>query len=368
MNKKISFIIMLSISAILLCINACCLESDPTCPTPQATYAIDNLPGSTNPPTYIDQKMLTELVELIEAGEFGDIQSLIIIHNDDLVLEEYFMGWTRHMRHFCASVTKVFTSALIGIAIEQGYIDGVDEKLLSFFPEYDDIANLDERKKSITIRHLLTMSSGFLWNSENNSEEMFESNDWIKYILDRPMSDDPGTKWNYNSGCSHLLSAILTKQTGQSTEEFARENLFKPLGITNWLWLSSPDGITTGGWGLDLHPVNMAIFGYLYLKNGLFNGRQVVSEEWIQESTAKHIEVIDPDTGIHGTDYGYQWFRMLPIVDFRMFDARGGGGQSIAILPDHNMVVVMTAENMETHTAPVIQILIGHILPAVKEK
>jgi CubicO group peptidase (beta-lactamase class C family) len=186
-------------------------------------------------------------------------------------------------------------------------------------------------------------------------------------MLDRPMSDDPGTRWNYNSGCSHLLSAILTKQTGQSAEEFARANLFRVLGITNWLWLSSPNGVNAGGWGLDLHPANMAIFGYLYLKNGLFNGRQVVSEEWINESTAKHMEVTRPDSGIHSTDYGYQWYRMLPTLDFSMFYAPGAGGQFIAILPDHNMVVVMTAENMETHATPALVMLAAYILPAVKE-
>ena len=118
MNKKISFIIlMLSILVILLFINACCLESGPTCPTPQDKYAIDNLPGITNPPTYLDQQRLTELVELIGTGEFGNIHSLVIIHNDSLALEKYFMGWTRHMRHNCFSVTKSIMSALIGIVI-----------------------------------------------------------------------------------------------------------------------------------------------------------------------------------------------------------------------------------------------------------
>jgi len=205
--------------------------------------------------------VLAELVNLIEIGEFGNIQSLIIIHNDSLALEEYFMGWTRHMRHFCSSVTKSFSSALIGIAIDQGKIGGVDEKLLNFFPEYDDIANLDERKESINLENVLTMSAGFVWNEsttpyidsegnpnpENDLTKLGESSDWIKYMLDVPISDDPGTKWNYNSGGSHLLSGIIQNRTGQSAEDFAKENLFNALGITNWEWESDPNGITIGG-------------------------------------------------------------------------------------------------------------------------
>ena len=239
MNKTLSIASYMAIFAVLLFICAC--------PNP---YAIDTLPGCDDCVTLLDEDILAELVGKIEDGDYGKIHSLIIIHNGSLALEEYFLGWNRHMLHPCFSATKSLTAALIGIAIEQGYISGVDEKLLSFFPEYDDIENLDERKESITLENVLTMTAGFRWdetstpiydiegnpNLENDLVKMGESDDWIKHVLNLPMSDDPGTKWNYNSGCSHLLSAIFQKGTNQSLEEFADDNLFSALGITNWDW------------------------------------------------------------------------------------------------------------------------------------
>jgi len=335
--------------------------------TPQDKYAIDNLPGADTPLYELDEELLAELVNLIDEGEFGNINSLIIIHNDSLVLEEYFMGWTRHMRHDCYSATKSFASALIGIAVDQGWINDLDEQLLSFFPEYDDVANLDAGKESITLKNVLTMSAGFTWNEgfppyghpENAATKMTGSSDWIKHVLDLPMSNDPGTNYNYNSGCTQLLSGIIANETGQSAEEFAKDNLFNALGITNWEWLTGPNEINNAGWGLSLHPVNMAMFGYLYLKNGLLNGEQVVSEEWVTESTSEHI-----------ASYGYQW-RMVaypgwvetyPEVDGAYY-ASGFGGQYIFVLPNLNMVVVFTAEN-----AYASKIMFDYILPAVKEK
>jgi CubicO group peptidase (beta-lactamase class C family) len=348
-------------------INACQSKTFQPCQeeTPQDKYAIDALPGSDTSPYELDEERLAELVNLIEAGGFGNMHSLIIIHNDSLILEEYFMGWTRHMRHSCFSATKSLTSALIGIVIDQGKLNGVDEKLLSFFPEYDDVANLDARKESITLKNVLTMSAGFTWDewstpygsSENDSDKMRQSSDWIKYVLDLPISDNPGTKFVYNTGCTLLLSGIIANKTGQSAEEFAKENLLNALGITNWEWLTGPNEITNTGWGLFLHPVNMAMFGYLYLKNGLLNGEQVVSEDWVNESTSNHI---DP--------YGYQWW-MMPNALVEVYPeaesayyAVGYGGQYIFVLPNLNMVVVFTAENYVTDTEFAFNILYAYIL------
>jgi CubicO group peptidase (beta-lactamase class C family) len=358
MNKKISFtILMLSISAILLFINSCCLESDPPCPTPQTQYAIDTLPGCDDCPLELDKAMLAELVEDIKEGEYGKIHSLIIIHNTGLALEEYFMEWTRHMLHPCFSATKSFTSALIGIAIKQGYISGVDEMLLSFFPEYDDIENLDERKESITLENVLTMTAGFTWdetsipyrdnegnpNLENDYMKLLLlSDDWIKSVLDLPMSNDPGEQHVYNSGCTTLLSGIIENETGQTAEEFAKEHLFSKIGITKWEWETGTAGMTNTGSGLYLHPVNMAMFGYLYLKNGVLNGEQIVAENWVKESTSPHIEVRDPVSGELIGYYGYEW--RTNEAD-PAFNAYGFGGQVILVLPSIDLVLVTTAEN-----------------------
>jgi CubicO group peptidase (beta-lactamase class C family) len=324
--------------------------------TPQDVYLIDNLPGYVDQPFELDKEKLDILVEDITEGEYGKIHSLIVIHYDNLVLEKYFMGWTRHMRHRLFSVTKSFSSALIGIAIEQGYIDGVNKNLLSFFPEYDDIENLDARKESITLENVLTMTPGFKWddsplfdkcgdlNPESDTAKMSESSDWIKYVLDLPMRDDPSTEFLYNNGGSHLLSGILTNKTGQSAEEYASENLFSALGITNWEWEKDPNDLTNTEGGLFLHPVNMAMFGYLFLKNGFLNEEQVISEDWVKESTSRHIEIRDPDSGEVGEYYGYQWWFFK---DGNTYSARGLLGQFIFVIPGLNMVIVTTAENFE---------------------
>jgi len=369
-KKMLSAIKLLTILAVFLFSSAC-------------HYAIDDLPGCNDCTTTLDEAILDELVNKIEDGDYGNIHSLIIIHNDSLALEEYFMEWNRHMLHDSASVTKSFTSAAIGIAIEAGYISGLEEKLLNFFPEYDDIENLDERKESITLENVLTMTAGFTWdeystpyfdsegnpNPENDVFKMAESDDWMKYMLNLPMSDDPGTRWNYNSGGSHLLSGIIQKRTNQTLEEFHKDNLFSALGITNWDWMGGagipdPNGITMGAGGLRLHPVDMAMFGYLYLKKGVWNGNQIVPENWVKESSSRHMPF-----------YGYQWWVMpdapnaYPPEAEGMYYAEGLYGQFIVILPNSNMVIVTTAEKKELEKQlSVFDMLYDYILPAVKEK
>lgn len=357
---------------------------------PQDEYAIDNLPLDSS--SSLDEEILAKLVCQIRLGVFGKIHSLIIIYNDNIVLEEYFRGWTRHMRHPCFSFTKSVTSALIGLAIDQGHIDGVDENLLRFFPEYNDIANLDERKESITLEHVLTMSPGFTWdeiftpyidssgepNPDNGAVAMYQSSDWVKHMLDLPMSEDPGTKFVYNSGATVLLSGILKNTTGQSAEDFAEENLFGAVGITDWEWSTGPNDISDTGAGLKLHPVDMAMFGYLYLNNGLFNGEQVVPADWVGESSTKHIAFKDSISGKDLADYGYQWWRFtdesvegyVEIND--IFYASGYGGQFVFVIPHLNMVVVSTAANFEyfrmTGLMPASRMLFGYIIPALEDQ
>ena len=346
-------LILTIVSALLL--SSCCQPFAIPLPeeTPQDEYLIDNLPGLIDQPLELDKEKLDILVEDIKEGKYGKQHSLIIIHYDSLVLEEYFMGWTRHMRHPLYSVTKSFSSALIGIGIEQGYIDSVDQKLLDFFPEYDNFKNMDARKESITLENVLTMTPGFKWsdirghdecgypNLESDPLKMVYSLDWIKYVLDKPVSDEPGTKFLYNDGASHLLSGILTNKTGQSAEDFAEENLFEGLGITNWEWKKNRSGFTTTGGmlgGLHIHPANMAMFGYLYFKKGALDGKQIVPQNWVKESTSAHIERIDPESGEIVGYYGYQWWCN---ANNNTYFAFGFAGQSIFVIPGLNMIVAM---------------------------
>jgi CubicO group peptidase (beta-lactamase class C family) len=332
------------------------------------TDAIDLLPGSENPDFILDSEKLTQVVGDIENGKFGNINSLVVIHNDNLVLEKYFRGWNRDMLHPCQSATKSITSALIGIAIAQGKVGSVNDKILDLLPEYRDVASSDERKKELTLKHALSMSAGFVWdeytapvelkdgvvNPKNDAIKIWHSDDPVRYILERPLQHDPGSVFTYTGGCTLLLSKILQVKTGQTAEDFARKNLFYPLGITDWNWkgsgkyknLPQPEGFTNTMGSLQMRPVDMAIFGYLYLKKGRFNGTQVIPESWIAESTGEQIV-----TRLGG--YGYQWWRETEIIliispdieGIYMYYAHGYQGQFIMVIPHLDMVVVTTAKN-----------------------
>ena len=361
--KKAPYAALIRTIVPALLLSSCCQPFSIPIPdeTPQDEYLIDILPGVIDQPFELDLEKLGLIVEDIKDGKYNKIHSLIIIHFDSLVLEEYFRGWTRHMRHYLFSVTKSFSSTLMGIAIEQGYINGVDDKVLSFFTEYDDFANPDQRQESITLANTLTMTAGYIWdewsvpysdecgnpNLENDLVKLMQSDDWIKHVLDLPMVDDPGTKFVYNTGVSHLFSGMIKNKVGISAEEFAEKNLFNALGITNWEWKKDPNDLTnTGGsqGGLHIHPVNMSMLGYLFFKNGSMDGKQVVPEDWVRESTSAKIPIINADTGEVAVNYGYQWWVSL---NGKTFYANGFGGQFIFVIPGLNMIVVMTAENFE---------------------
>jgi CubicO group peptidase (beta-lactamase class C family) len=357
---------------------------------PQNVYAIDSLPGTGTSAYTLDEKKLDELVRAIQAGDFGKTDSLVIIQNDGMVLEEYFRGWTRDRLHRCFSVTKSVTSALMGILLEQGKIPSLDAQLLSFFPEYQNIKNIDARKEAITLEDVLTMTAGFSWNETatpytfgifpnllNDMTRMLFSRDYIQYVLDKPMSADPGTEWTYNSGSLDLLSGIITNATGQTAEDFAAEHLFQPLGIFDWKWNEGSQGISETGAGLSLHPVDMAMFGYLFLKKGRLQGKQIVPEEWVEASTAEHVTDLKMNGQSLNLRYGYLWW-ILPVDATvggtlqlnEIYCALGYGGQCIFIIPQLDMLVVSTASNFGTAARMFsgFKLLSDYILPAVKQR
>ncbi len=344
---------------------------------------IDHLPKAQNSGYIVDTEKVAESVARIGQGDFGSIHSLVILHEGRLVLETYFRGWSRDMLHPMYSATKSVTSALIGIAIAQGRIKGVDQRVLGFFPEYTSIDNLDSNKQSLTLHHLLTMSAGFPWNEGsvpilnpdgtsnplNSVHRMACSGDWVKHVLDLPIVSTPGTAWVYNSGVSHVLSGILKNTTGLSAEAFAADNLFKPLGITTWQWTADPNGLSnTGGakGGLFLRPVDMALFGCLYLRKGAFNGCRIIPAQWIVDSTARHMEGF-------AADYGYQWWVRSDLYlesaePLSLFYAYGFGGQFIFVVPAMDMVVVTTGQNEQSNGREGLNLFLNSILPAVKKR
>ena len=308
-----------------------------------------------------------EIARLI--GMDYEIHSVLVIKEGYIVAEQYYNKYfKKDIEHIIHSCTKSFTSAAVGIAVDKGYLDGVDEKMYEFFPEYQ-IADFTEAKKSITIRDLLTMSAGLDWHElglsysdpQNTFYQWRRVEDRIGFILDRPVVYQPGSTHEYNSGCSDLLSIIVQKTTGMRTDSFASKYLLVPIGIKDYYWAIDPAGHAVGYGQMRMTSRNMARFGYLYLKNGWWEDEQLISEAWIAESRDKQIPVqISPGASY----YGYQFW----VTDFGMYTAMGYGGQWIMILPDYEMIVVFTNDfeegDADKWNTP-IRLLTDYIIPGV---
>ena len=297
------------------------------------------------------------------AEEEIEIHSILIVRNGCLVLEAYRHGYDAAHQHILYSVTKSVTSALIGIAIEEGYIESVEQPILEFFPDRT-FENTDDAKRAISIEDVLTMRAGIDWRLMLRYQ-MFTEPDWAQFVLDRPMIAEPGTEFLYNDGTAFVLSVVLQNAAGVTTIDFADKHLFQPLGITDFTWETSTQGFANTSWGLHLTPRDMAKFGYLYLHGGEWDGQQIVPDEWVKASTQPHVDlraasdpVLEPDDEA----YGYMWW-IYPRDEY--YAAQGLEGQQIWVLPDYNLVVVITA-GIDGPTTPVLKpILDGYIIPSI---
>ncbi len=265
------------------------------------------------------------------------IHSLMMIRRGEVILDGFFYPYDRTTLHDMASVTKSFTTTLIGIAADKGLLD-LDQPILSFFPGRT-VANRDEWKEQITVRHLASMSSGLDCNNakEDNQciEEMVASKDWVQFILDLKVLHEPGTVFKYFSPGTHLLSAILTQATGMSALEFAKQNLFGPLDITKVYWPADPAGLTHGWGGLCLLPQDAAKLGYLWMNNGVWNGQQIVSHKWVENAVKPQV----PTGSANG--YGYGWW-LNTFGESPSYNAFGRGGQEVLVVPEMDLVIVKT--------------------------
>jgi CubicO group peptidase (beta-lactamase class C family) len=302
----------------------------------------------------IDAAAIARLEERIQDGDFNDVHSCLIVKNGVLVYDKYFGGIRRETLHRLYSVTKSVTSALIGIAIDQGYIASVEQPVIAYFPEYVD-ENWNPRKNGITLQHLLSMTSGlqydensYPYSDERNSHtQMTATRDWMAWALAQPLIAEPGTRFIYSTANSHLFSGIIHRTTGLYANQFAEEYLFGPLGIVDYFWTIGDGYPATGGsfGGLKLRPRDMGKFGYVYLNGGRWQGQQIVPEAWVAESFVPRIEAWGADR------YGYQWWIHRSRVsksELEWFAARGYGGQFIALFPSLDMVVVLTCGNEQT--------------------
>ncbi len=315
--------------------------------------------------TGLDSTNLVEMMDYIEEQQL-EIDSLLVVHDGYLVLDEYPRYFQADMRHAIHSCTKSFASALVGIAIDQGYIESVNMTLSELFPSRT-IGNMDDWKENVTLKHLLTMTPGLEWDewsepyghSENDVTEMFQSSDCVQFVLDRPMAYEPGTEWVYNSGVSHLLTAIVADQTGEAPLDYVRENLFYPIGIENgdFYWTRDVDGYFNSGGGLSMTTHALAKFGYLYLNNGTWDGEQIVSADWVQASSQNQYTFGE----VGG--YGYQWWTYsLGGVDF--YSAQGFAGQYIIVIPEYDMVIVFTSNCPAYEPRPHLNMVLQFIIDA----
>jgi CubicO group peptidase (beta-lactamase class C family) len=302
--------------------------------------------------TSIPEKQGMDSAKLLITEEFiqnrlPDAYSLLVVKNGYLVFEKYYSRGSREKYAAVHSVTKSFTSALIGIALDKGYLNSVDQKLVDFFPEYITDES-DPMKKEISIRHLLTMSAGFKWNDRGPSmRNWYLSSNWVKSAIQLPQENTPGDIFNYNSSTSHLLSAILSKSSEISTLDFAKQYLFEPLGIQSAYWHQDQQGYHIGGFGLGLSARDLAKLGFLYLNNGYWNGRNIVSESWVNESTSQQIQAVShPIYGKFG--YGYQWW-VKKVDGCNSFRAWGRRGQFIVVVPELDLVIAVTSNPVQPH-------------------
>jgi CubicO group peptidase (beta-lactamase class C family) len=290
----------------------------------------------------MDSGKLEAMMAYIDEHDMA-VDSIVVVRHGRIVFEEYGPGYSPSQRHKLYSVTKSVTSMLVGIAIDQGFIKGLDVPVSDLLPDYDS-ADPDPRREQMTLEHLLTMSDGIDWreheypyeDQRNTVSQMGTSADAVQFVLDRPMARAPGEAWAYNSGASILLGAILEEATGRNLVPFAREVLFDPIGIGAVYWEQTSGGHYQTGGGLHMTPRDMARLGYLMLHNGTWNGEQIVPADWVARSTRTYYQAYGP----YG--YGYMWW-ILP--EERGYRAQGLYEQYIYVLPGADMVVAVTADS-----------------------
>jgi CubicO group peptidase (beta-lactamase class C family) len=307
----------------------------------------------------MDTQLLLGGLEAIRGGEYPGVDGLVVIRNDRVIAEGYFNGFGRESVHNVRSASKSITSALVGIAVDQGHL-ALEDLISQYIPEFESYANMDDLKRSIRVLDLLTMQSGIDCDdmdpsARGNEEAMYQTRDWTQYMLDLPMAGPPGTLGRYCSGGVDLLGNIVATATGVPLDDFAAASLFAPLGIYELT--------AAGGGGMRLRPRDSAKIGGLFLRQGLWNGVRVLTDTWVQAS-------LQNVTSINMTPYGYLWWKnIFPMADGALegFSAIGNGGNLIFVVPTAQLVVVFSGSNYNhREVSPPFSIVERWILPALR--
>lgn len=348
----------------------------------------------------IDPSVLEALSKRIRRGEFGYVDEMLIIRNGHLVFDEtyrndyvlantdrdptqdqynyYCPNWHPYYHgtdlHTLQSITKSVTSAVVGIAIGRGDLPGVDMRVLETFDEAK-VANVDDRKRQMTLADLLTMRSGLDWDeftypyndARNPAAQLEASHDWVQFVIDRPMAYTPGTHFSYSSGVSQLLSHIVSEGAGESIDEYAREYLFRPLGIKKFYWKKTPTGLADTEGGLYLTTDDLARIGYLYLNDGVWNGNRILPEGWVGATSRVAVRDAWPSNPANNEGYGYQWW-LVPYEGSstrHFLAANGYGGQFLFVVPQKNLIAVFTGWNIYGPVPSIKDAFVNYVLRSV---
>lgn len=268
--------------------------------------------------------------------EVPALSALLVVRGGRLAFEGYYNGQEPDEPVNVRSVTKSVTGALVGIALDEGALDGLDQTIGELIPERIP-PGADPLVAEITIGRLLTMTSGLDWPTYGEWQALTGSEDWVEFALGRPVIDPTGSTYVYNTGGSHLLGVIVAEATGRPLQDYAQEKLFDPLGIATGEWMHSPQGEPSAGSGLELTPRDMAKFGLLHLNGGEWDGQQIVPADYVAAATS--YQSLGDATGAYN-NYGYQWWITTTGAGYPAYFALGYGGQHIFVVPDLDLVVV----------------------------
>lgn len=304
----------------------------------------------------ISSSAITSFINAIENENLG-LHSFMLLRHGYVVAEAWWSPYKPDLPHMLFSTSKSFTSTAIGIAVTEKLIT-LDDTVISFFP--DDLPDeISDNLSKMRIRHLLMMGTGHVIDTTETLRQSSDGN-WVKAFFTVPVEKEPGTHFLYNTGATYMLSAILQKVTGLTLLEYLEPRLLAPLGIQGATWESCPRGINTGGYGLSLTTEDIAKFGQLYLQKGIWNQQRLLSEDWINEATAKHISS-GADDHDWAVGYGYQFWRCL----HNAYRADGAFGQLCIVLPEQDAVIATTAAT--NSILGVLGAVWEHLLPAMKE-
>jgi CubicO group peptidase (beta-lactamase class C family) len=339
----------------------------------------------------INPAMIERAVERIQQGRYEEVHAIIIVRENKLVFEEYFKGhkfrydttlhhgqlvtWDRTKLHRVMSVTKSITSACIGIAVDKGFIESVHQSIFDYLPQHQHLNK--EGKDKITIKHLLTMTTGLDWNEwrlpyshpQNDVIMMYTVADPVTFYLNKQLIDEPGTNFMYAGGSNIILGEILRHATQMNLDQFSGKYLFEPLGISPYHWIQYKNGMIDAAGSLHITPRDMAKIGVTFLNKGVWNGKRIISENWIDKSSTPNpgnlwLNNWDDHWGMRG--YGYMWWTHTFVLSgerINMYYAGGWGGQFIMVIPDLNTVAVFTGGNYLAYRPP-FEILKKYIIPA----